>query len=152
MSKHYFTWEENEAYKEGKRDEERHRHNYDYDRYSNNDVDRAYFDGRKEQHQEELRREEEQEELRMEEERQERLREERMQEEYEYEMYLQSCEEQRLADIEALELLRQQVDQNLLELDEENLQPITEEELFMQIEEDERNETLSEFDRDIDKK
>ena len=94
MSRHYYTWEENEAYKEGRKDEERHRRSFDHDKYSDNPDDLAYFQGRRD---EETRQRIEEEERMMREE-QERLEQEReyerkRQEELEYQEYLASQEE-----------------------------------------------------------
>jgi len=140
MSRHYFSYEEEQAYKEGRHDEERHRRDYSHDRYAFDGEDRAYWDGRKDEEHDEHEHREREEQERMEEERMERQREERRREDEEYEMYLQS-------QIEQQENLQSRKEQEMPKPDE-NCQPITEEELFMQIEKDERNTTLSDFDGD----
>jgi hypothetical protein len=61
MYRRYYTHEEREAYKEGRRDESYDRYNYDYDRYSDNAEDRAYWQGREDEKREERMRWEERE-------------------------------------------------------------------------------------------
>lgn len=84
MSRFYFSHDEEEAYKEGRRDEEHHRHNWEYDSWSHDNRDRAYFEGIEDEKRAERIREEEremeEEQMRREEERRER-REQEMQEE-----------------------------------------------------------------------
>ena len=70
---HYFSWEEDEANKQGHQDERNHRSDYEHDKYAYDGEDRAYWDGREEEAREEKRREEERED----EERQEREEERR---------------------------------------------------------------------------
>jgi hypothetical protein len=136
MARTFFTWEENEAYKEGRRDEERHRRNYEYDEYSDRDRDQAYFQGRRDEQREERVREEEREYERQREEAEIRRREEqRRQEEVEYNMMLEAqMEEQMEAERQYYE------DQMVNDYDALNEIPITEEELFHDIREDEINE------------
>jgi hypothetical protein len=60
MSKgHYLNWSSDEAYEKGKRDQEYGRRDYDYDRYSDREGDKAYFDGQKDAKRDEERRREE---------------------------------------------------------------------------------------------
>jgi hypothetical protein len=166
MGKHYFSWEEDQAYKEGYRDSERNRRDYYHDKYSMDGVDRAYFDGRKDQEREEERREEEhQEEERMERRAQEHREEQRRREE-EYEIYLQNqIEDQMRAERQFNEAMaRGQIHPDFIapEYDVEPLvdelqpdemspndyeelasTPSTEQELFMQIQEEEREESCN---------
>ena len=92
----YFSYEEDEAYKEGRRDEQNGRHNWEYDSWSSDRRDRAYFDGIEDEKRAERIREEErqmeEEQIRREEERRayERRREE---EQMEYE-YIERLEEE----------------------------------------------------------
>lgn len=65
----YLGYHSDEAYREGRRDEEYGRRNYDYDEHSWNERDKAYYEGREDQHREDERRREER---REEEEREER--------------------------------------------------------------------------------
>jgi len=89
--RHYWSWEEEQCYEKGRKDEEYHRHNWEHDRWSEKPCDKAYYDGREDFAREERRREEERQMERMEEERQERLHYERQQEE---EAYYRAIEEQ----------------------------------------------------------
>ena len=87
MGRYYYDHTERECYDSGRRDESRHRHNYDHDRYSSCPCDKAYFEGRRDEARAEERREEE----RREEEAAEqyahaRAMEQRAQEQYECEM------------------------------------------------------------------
>jgi hypothetical protein len=88
MRSSFFTYEEDEAYREGRRDESYHRNNYDYDKYSDSDIDSAYYKGREDE--------------RREMEREERCRAEREMEEREerlaYERYMDLQQEQALLD------------------------------------------------------
>jgi flagellar biosynthesis GTPase FlhF len=88
----YYSYEEDEAFRQGERDAKYGRRNYDYDRYSDRERDRAYFDG----YREEKRRQEE----RREERRQEELAEERAMQRRaeERKMEQQQIEEQMWAD------------------------------------------------------
>lgn len=82
MGRHFFSHEENEAYREGRNDRHNHRHNYERDRHSDDETDIAYFMGMTDEIEEEKRKEEE----RM-------LEEEReTQERREYEKYLREQE------------------------------------------------------------
>jgi len=81
----YFSIEEEEDYREGQRDGQHHRHNYERNRYS--EEDKAYFQGVDDEAREEKRKEEE----RMIEEEQER-QEMRRQERIEYQRYLEEAE------------------------------------------------------------
>lgn len=76
MYRHYYSREEEDAYKEGLRDEEHNRRNYEHDKYSDDPVDQAYWNGRRDQQREEERKQEEERELHEQEEREERHREE----------------------------------------------------------------------------
>lgn len=86
----FYSYKEQEAHREGLRDAEYGRSNYNYDRYSSSDVDKAYFEGVREQERheemyaEERRREEREERDAME----NRQRQLQMEEDYYYqEMY-----------------------------------------------------------------
>lgn len=146
----YRSFEENEARKEGYRDSEQNRRDYYHDRYATEGVDRAYWDGRKEQERDERRREEEREEERQAEEAEMRRHQERMREEEEYNIYLQSqiddqMREERLFN-EAIAKGQIHPDFIAPEYDcDPNFEdlmpdekPISEQELFRQIQEDER--------------
>lgn len=94
MGRYFFTFEEQEAYKDGRRDAEYHRRNYDYDEYSWDDRDRAYFLGRKDYENEERERREREEEIEQrEQEARERERQERLRLEEEYERQMQEEQE-----------------------------------------------------------
>ena len=47
MRRTYFTYQEDEAYKEGFKDAERNKTSMEKNRMSDDDIDRAYFDGQK---------------------------------------------------------------------------------------------------------
>jgi len=152
MSRHYISYEEDEAYREGKRDESHRRSDFTHNSFAFDGADRAYFDGREDQRHEEReeeRRREEREEERQEEARQERREYERMQErqrEEEYEMYLHDqIQEQMEAERRYFDSLPipddlQPDEMSPEEYAEANAVPCSEEELFRQILEDERNE------------
>lgn len=74
----YVSWKEDEAFREGKRDAEYGRNNCQYDRHFGGDVDKAYFDGVREQEREEERRREMYDEMRREEEMQARRQEDHL--------------------------------------------------------------------------
>jgi hypothetical protein len=148
---HYFSWEEDEANKLGHQDERNHRTDFTHSKYAYDGEDRAYWDGREEEAKAEKRREEERED----EERQERedherylrnLRrhEEAVREQEQEEDYERQRQSELAHDLDsALEAQREEESWRELEREcaiEEYLNevPITEEELFMQIEEDER--------------
>ena len=155
MHRSYFSYEESEAYKEGRRDEERHRHNFQHDRYSDEPADQAYFQGRKDEEKEERARQEEREREEYEQMVMEQREMERRREEEEYNMYLQSQIEQQMEDERAYAeaIARGEIHPDFIapeyelqpdEMSPEELNaiPMTEEELFMRIQEDERNESL----------
>ena len=135
MKRYFYTHEESEAYREGRIDESSHRHNFERDRYSNKPEDEAYFLGRNDAEQAERENREQQEwENRMREEA-ERHREEQRRRDEEYEIHLQQqMEEQMEAERAYYEAMA-----NEYPLSSEP-EPITEEELFMDIQEDERNQ------------
>lgn len=139
MGRHYFSHQEDEAYRDGRRDEEYGRRNYDHDRYSSNPVDQAYWEGRRDEERDEERRREEEREMEREMERQqEREYERRMQEERDYEMMLQAqIEDQMMAERAYFE---EYPEPEIEDIPPENCSPYTEEQLFMDIQEDERNE------------
>jgi hypothetical protein len=88
----YFTYREDEAYREGRRDAEYGWSGYDHDRHAWDGPDKAYWDGRKEyEREEECRREYIEEERRAEEREHQRQQEKReyirAMEEAEYERY-----------------------------------------------------------------
>lgn len=86
----YWSYEENEAYRQGKRDAGRgYRNSFEYDKHAWDGPDKAYWDGFKEQEREEQRREERKQEERMEQERMER----RAQEQREYRAMMEQQEE-----------------------------------------------------------
>lgn len=140
MGRHYFSYQEDEAYREGRRDEEYGRRNYDHDRYSSDPVDQAYWEGRRDEERDEERRREEEREMEREMECQrEREYERQRQEEMEYDMMLQAqIEDQMEAERQYYE--KQLIEGGFEEIPPEDCSPCTEEELFMQIQEDERNE------------
>jgi len=93
----YFNCESDTAYRDGRRDEERGRTDYEYDRHSDRERDRAYFEGHRDQAREDARRRED---LRQEEAREERHHREvvewQRQKQYEQEQqWYQQQEEQR---------------------------------------------------------
>lgn len=144
MSRHYFSYEEDEAYREGKRDESHRSSDFGHNSFAFDGADRAYFDGREDQKREEQRAEERREEERMEE-RHEELRQERreyerqqeLQREEEYAMHLHDqIQAQREAERKYFDSLPIQPDE--MSPEEFNAVPCTEEELFRQILEDER--------------
>jgi len=164
MSRSYFTYEENEAYREGRRDEERHRHNFGHDRHSDDAADQAYFQGRKDEEKEERAREEDREQQEAyEREVMRRREEERIREEEEYNQYLQAQIDQQMEDerayaeamasgeIQSDFALVPEYEPQIDELQPDEMSPeeyaeafgtpCSEEELFMHIQEDERNET-----------
>ena len=84
----YFSYKEDEAFREGRRDAERGRYGgFNHDEHFGNDIDKAYYDGRHEYEREETRRMERYEEERHEEERQ-------MRREQEHRQYMRDLEEQ----------------------------------------------------------
>lgn len=83
----YFTWEEDEAYRDGYNDGRYGRRDHFRDEHFGNDIDKAYYDGLREaEREEERRREMYEEERRMEE------KEERRQ--GEHRQYMRDLEEQ----------------------------------------------------------
>lgn len=91
---HYWNYSSTEAHNKGERDASYEcRASHEYDRHSDNERDRAYFDGYRE---EERRQEERREERRREEEQQERMEQRRAEERRMEErmMYEQQMEEQ----------------------------------------------------------
>jgi lipopolysaccharide biosynthesis regulator YciM len=135
----YWTTEENEAYREGRDDESRHRHNYEHEKYSSNSVDEAYFQGRKDVEREEHIRQEEEEMERQQQEAEARREEQRRcEEEDEYNVMLEAQLEQQM---EEERIYAEMITQH--EVDELATIPSTEEELFMQIEEDERENSIT---------
>jgi hypothetical protein len=136
MYRSYFSWEEQEANKQGHEDERRNRSDFEHNRYAYDGVDRAYWDGRKDEQEAERQREEE----RMREEEQQREEDERrdmrrreMQEEEERQHQYQRDYEREMEDRRAQE---EYVRQEAQEFPDE--QPSSEEELFRKILEDER--------------
>ena len=156
IMRHYFSYEEDEAYKEGKRDEERNRTDYYHDKYAYDGEDRAYWDGRKDEQEAERRREEEREDEERREREEERRNHERRERAAEYERQQEEYERQRYEDdMREIELeKRREIDvERQFENDcatEEYINeiPITEEELFNQIQEDERRDQGTESDSD----
>ncbi len=129
----YWTSEENEAYKEGRIDESRHRTNYNHDRYSSDPDDEAYFQGRKDVEREECVRQEEEEMQCQWQEAEARKQEQEENNRREYEQYLEAMAEHQYDEM----LIEQEIMNELSEV------PSTEEELFMQIQEDERKENIN---------
>ena len=123
----YFSWEEQEANKQGHQDESRHRSDYEHDRYAYDGVDRAYWDGRKDEQEAERQREYERQEE-QERERQERDRYDRQERQRKEERQYQ----------EQLDYEREMEDRRVREEEYPNEISITEQELFMKIQEDER--------------
>ena len=68
MSKTYFSYEESEAHQQGHDDQKYHRSNYDHERYSDDVVDIAYWEGRKDEQREQEREANEREQERLQEE------------------------------------------------------------------------------------
>ena len=130
MNRSYFTWEEQEADKQGHEDERRHRSDYEHDKNALDGVDRAYWDGRKD----EARNQRiEEEERQMEADREQREFERRKQEE----------EDRDRAEDDYLRQEREDFENRMMREDMESQDdeyPITEEDLFREIEEDERND------------
>ena len=135
---HYFSYEEDEANKQGHNDERNHRSDYTHSKYAYDGEDKAYWDGREEEAREEKRREEERED----EERQEREEERRNHERRERAEREQEQEE---------EYQRQRYEDDMRERDAEqqfendcateeylNEMPKTEDELFNQTKNNER--------------
>ena len=59
MSYHnYWSFEADEAHREGHHDGRYRRNSFDYDRHSDNEIDKTYFEGRRDEEREEERREE----------------------------------------------------------------------------------------------
>ncbi len=87
MNRRYFSYEEEQSYKEGRRDQQTHNRHHGHDRYSDDPEELAYFQGRKDEEIEQRRREEE----RMLEEMRENERME-LEMKREYERYLQEQE------------------------------------------------------------
>ncbi len=88
--RHYWSYEEEQCYRDGKRDGEYGRTNYARERYSDCPCDGAYFEGKEDAEREERRREDEREQERREEARQERLHYEKMLAEQEEQAYLEA--------------------------------------------------------------
>ena len=89
---HYWDYESRKAHDKGEDDARwGFRQNYNYDRYSDRERDKAYFDGYREEErrQEERREEERRQEEREQEQREYRRREQQRQEQYEYECRLE---------------------------------------------------------------
>lgn len=96
--RYYSTWQEEESYREGRRDAEYGRKDYSRNEHFGNDSDRAYYEGLREAEREEERRREIYEQERQEEERQYQRQQEYYQqirdlEEQEYYNSLQEAEE-----------------------------------------------------------
>ena len=158
MYRNYYTYEESEAYKEGKHDESHNRRNYEHDRYSDKPADQAYWQGREDEKREERAREEEREREEYEQQIMMQREEERRREEDEYNQYLQAQIEQQMEDERAYaEMMAEQNSMPYPEFEEPpfdelqpdemspeelNAIPISEEQLFMDIQEDERNESV----------
>lgn len=137
-SRHYFSWEEEEANKLGHIDERSYRSDFTHDRYAYDGEDRAYWDGREDEAKERKRREEEQEEeeAREREEDERRERQRRMQAEFEREQeLLYERQQQEAFDDYIRDSDEEEYNRVMSEIAET---PCTEQELFMQIEEDER--------------
>ena len=149
--RHYFSYEEDEANKQGHQDEKNHRNDYEHDKYAYDGEDRAYWDGREEEAREERRREEEREdeerqereEERRNHERRERAEREREQEEdYQRQRY-----EDDMREVEMEQRREEQQFENDCATEEYlNEIPITEEELLNKIQEDERGNQETESD------
>ena len=94
MSRHYFSWEEDEAHKKGERDASYGRHrDYDYDCHFGGDVDKAYCEGYSDK---ENRMREEREEEDRNRAAEEREHERFLQQQREQEYYEEQCYEQRM--------------------------------------------------------
>ena len=91
---HYWSHEEDEAYRKGKRDAEYGRKDHFRDKYAWDGPDRAYFDGQKEyERQEENRREEREQDEREERRQQERREYDRQMRQQEEDYYRQQEED-----------------------------------------------------------
>ena len=144
----YFTWEEQEAYKQGKQDESHHRTDFDHDRFAYDGEDRAYWDGRKDEQDEEERQERQRQEEQQQQEAEEELRYERdRQEERQYqEMIADMQEQERLAFEKGLheedsdrQTIRDYDAMNDTQSQDDET-PSSERDLFRQIIDDERND------------
>jgi hypothetical protein len=60
MARYHWNFEARDEYDKGREDERFSRHDWEHDKYSHNDRDRAYFDGREDYRREEKERQEEQ--------------------------------------------------------------------------------------------
>ena len=134
---YYFSWEEDEANKQGRQDERNGRHDYEHSKYAYDGVDRAYWDGREEEQREEERREEEERQERVEHDRYERRRHEEMARDLD-----DALQQQREQD-ELREYENDYINNSEEELFNEVMNritetPSTEQDLFNQILEDER--------------
>jgi hypothetical protein len=136
MYRSYYSWEEDEANKQGHDDERRHRSDYEHDKYAYDGIDRAYWDGRDDEARAERQREEE----RMREEEQERERREiercEMQEEEERQYQDQLNYERELEDRRAHDEAEKRFEMDCATEEYLNEIPIDEQELFTQIQED----------------
>ena len=136
MSRYYETDEEQEANKKGHSDAQHNRRDYDHDKYSDEPEDLAYWQGRKD---EEAKMRIEEEERQMEIDREQREFERQKQQEEDHEV-----EEEELQQLEIQQ--EEQEFEKLMEGEENDMEsqdderPITEEDLFRDIQRDERED------------
>jgi hypothetical protein len=146
---HYFSYEEDEANKQGHNDERNHRSDYTHSKYAYDGEDRAYWDGRKDEQENERRREEEREEEerqeREEQERYERQRRERAEREREQE---EDYQRQRYEDDMRERDAEQQFENDCATEEYLNELPKTEDELFNQTKNNERGNQETEPNSD----
>jgi hypothetical protein len=128
MSRFYDTQEEYDANKEGHSDQQRHRINYEHDKYSDDPEAVAYWQGRQD---EERKQRIEEEERQMEQDREQREFERQMREEEirsrEQQAEDEDIDEQTVSDYDAME-------------SQDDERPCTEEDLFRDILRDERED------------
>ena len=133
MSRYYETDEELEANKEGHRDVQHNRRNYEHDRYSDEPEDIAYWQGR---HDEERKQRIEEEERQMEADREQREFERQKQAEAnQRERDEEDSDQQTVGDFDAL-MEREQRDME----SQDDERPSNEEDLFRDILRDERED------------
>ena len=136
MNRYYETDEEQDADKQGHKDAQFNRRNYNHDKYSDEPEDIAYWNGRKD---EEAKIRIAEEERQMEEDRQQREFERQKQQEEEREVEeeeLQQLEVQQ--EVQEFEQLTENEENDMQSQDDER--PITEEDLFNDILRDERED------------
>jgi hypothetical protein len=136
MSRRYFSYEEEEADKQGHNDVQHHRKDFDHDKYSDNLEDIAYWQGRQD---EERKMRIEEEERQMEADREQREFERQMREEEirsrEQQQEDEDSDQQSVSDFDAL-MEREHHDME----SQDDERPCSEEDLFRDILRDERED------------